>query len=62
MSEETKSWTVSLQVNPYFDDFYIEFPEEMLPYLVELGWKVGDDLQWVDNQDGSFTVKKKEQE
>jgi hypothetical protein len=24
----------------------------------ELGWEVGDTLVWVDNHDGSFTLKK----
>jgi len=24
----------------------------------ELGWEVGDTLIWVDNKDGSFTLKK----
>ena len=38
-------------------------PEELLLDLgtelcEELGWKAGDTVQWIDNKDGSFTLKK----
>lgn len=28
----------------------------------ELGWKVGDTIEWIDNGDGSWTMRKKEME
>ena len=28
----------------------------------ELGWEIGDTLQWTDNQDGTFTLKKVDNE
>jgi len=37
------------------DDGVITFPPEMIE---ELGWKEGDVLQWIDNKDGSFMLKK----
>jgi len=37
------------------DDGVITFPPEMIE---ELGWKEGDVLKWIDNKDGSFTLKK----
>ena len=37
------------------DDGVITFPDEMIE---ELGWKEGDVLEWIDNKDGSFTLKK----
>jgi len=37
-------------------DQYIEFTEEELK---ELGWVEGDTLEWIDNQNGSYTLKKK---
>jgi len=37
------------------DELYFEFPEDLLN---RLGWDVGDDLQFNDNKDGSFTIKK----
>jgi len=29
--------------------------------LADLGWSVNDELEWVDNQDGTFLLKKKEE-
>jgi hypothetical protein len=37
------------------DDWFIDLPPEMLG---ELGWTEGDVLEWSDNNDGSFTVRK----
>lgn len=28
----------------------------------ELGWKIGDTIEWIDNCDGSWTMRKKEME
>ena len=39
------------------DDGIITFPNEMME---ELGWKEGDVLEWIDNKDGSFLLKKDE--
>ena len=33
----------------------LTFPDEMIE---KLGWKEGDVLQWIDNQDGSFSLVK----
>ena len=38
-------------------------PEELLLYLgtelcEELGWKVGDTVQWIDNKDGTWQLLK----
>jgi hypothetical protein len=40
-------------------------PEELLLDLgielcAELGWQVGDTLEWIDQKDGSWTLHKKE--
>ena len=37
------------------DDGVITFPDEMIE---KLEWKEGDVLQWIDNQDGSFSLVK----
>ena len=39
------------------DDGVLTFPDEMMKTL---GWKEGDVLQWIDNKDGSFQLKKDE--
>ena len=33
----------------------LPFPPE---FIERLGWKDGDTLKWIDNQDGSWTIKK----
>ena len=37
------------------DDGVLTFPED---FLKEVGWKEGDVLQWIDNNDGSFSLVK----
>ncbi len=40
---------------PVDDEGVITIPQEL---LTELNWEPGDEVEWIDNQDGSFTVKK----
>ena len=40
-----------------------EFPGEFLldlgdDLVNQLGWKVGDKIEWIDNQDGTWTLQK----
>ena len=49
-----KSWTLEVQKLEDGDQ-YIEFPKELME---EVGWEDGDVLKWVDNGDGSWTLKK----
>jgi len=37
------------------DDGILTFPDELIE---KLGWKEGDVLQWIDNNDGSFSLVK----
>lgn len=53
-----KSWTVDVKTNED-GERYIEFTDEMLEGS---NLSVGDAVEWVDNQDGSFTLQKKETE
>lgn len=50
----TKTWTLDVQQHEDGEHF-IEFPEEV---LAEVGWKEGDVLKWLNNGDGSWTLKK----
>lgn len=41
-----------------------DYPGEMLLDLgtelcEHLGWKPGDEIEWVDNKDGTWTIRKK---
>ena len=37
------------------DDGVLTFSDELIDAM---GWDIGDALEWVDNNDGSFTLKK----
>ena len=56
MKKTTSRWTIPVQENEQGEQF-IEFPDEVLK---ETGWKDGDSIEWIDNHDGSFTLKKKD--
>lgn len=49
-----KIYTVDVQENESGEQ-YIEFPLEMMN---EVQWKEGDNINWQDNKDGSFTLTK----
>lgn len=49
-----KTWTLEVQKLEDGDQ-YIEFPKELME---EVGWEDGDVLKWIDNGDGSWTLKK----
>ena len=51
-----KSWTLTIEQDPDTGDLVLPFTDEI---LAELGWKEGDVLDWVDNQDGSWSFVKK---
>lgn len=36
-------------------ELYIQLPEELLE---QLGWDADDSIQWLENQDKSFTLRK----
>lgn len=53
----SKSWTLEVKEDPENGDAILEFPDDLMQ---EAGWKEGDTLEWIDNKDGSYTMKKKE--
>lgn len=53
-----KTWTVSIEQDPETGDLLLPFTDEILS---DLGWREGDVLEWVDNQDGSWSLVKQKQ-
>ena len=47
--------TLEIQEDPVTGELFVVFPESL---LMQLGWKEGDDLQWVERPDGSWTIQK----
>ena len=53
-----KTYTVDVQQCPDSDDCFIEFPLEMMN---SVNGKEGDNINWQDNKDGSYTLTKIEE-
>jgi bifunctional DNA-binding transcriptional regulator/antitoxin component of YhaV-PrlF toxin-antitoxin module len=48
------TWTIPVEEDEH-GELFITLPDELLE---ESGLKPGDDVEWIDNSDGSFTLKK----
>jgi len=46
-------WTAMIEEDE--EGQFISFPQETIK---ELGWQEGDEIEWIDNKDGSWTLKK----
>jgi len=46
-----------IQKDPETGELYIELPKDTLE---KLGWTEDDDLQWIENPDGTWSVVKME--
>jgi len=54
-----KTWTMHIEEDPENGDLILPFPAELLS---EVGWVEGDTLEWENNNDGSWSLRKKEME
>ena len=53
---ENKTWTLTVEEDPKTGDAILQFPPDMLAIV---GWNEGDILEWEDNNDGSWSLTKK---
>jgi hypothetical protein len=58
MTNEKSKWVLPVEEDPETKDLMITFPPEL---LAQAGWDSGDVITWQDNNDGSYTLTKKEQ-
>ncbi len=49
------SQKIYIQEDPDSGELFVELPDQLLK---QLGWKEGDDLEWVEEQNGNWTIKK----
>ena len=54
---ENKSWVIDLETDPETGDLILPLNDAILEGT---GWQPGDTIEWIDNKDGSWTMKKKE--
>ena len=50
-----RTWTITLEEDPETGDLILPLNDEILEGT---GWKTGDSIDWIDNKDGSWTMKK----
>ena len=53
----TTTWTVMVIEDG--EDVILPFPDEL---IASTGWREGDILTWIDNEDGSWTLRKADNE
>ena len=52
-------WTIKVEdAEDGSGDLVLPFPDDLLE---SAGWKEGDTLEWIDNKDGSWILKKKDE-
>lgn len=52
-----KSWVVTLETDPETGDLMLPLSDEILEGS---GMSIGDIVEWIDNKDGSWTLRKKD--
>jgi hypothetical protein len=59
LMDKVTSWIVPVEESHNPDtnepDYIIKFPDDLME---QANWQEGDTLEWIDNDDGSFTLKK----
>ena len=52
---KSKTWTVEIQMDGLTGDAIIPIPDDLSDVV---GWNVDDELEWIDNKDGSYILRK----
>ena len=48
----------NIEKDPETGELMLVFPEDFLEQLKEMKWEIGDTVEWVDNEDGTWSIKK----
>lgn len=49
------TYTLTVEQNEVTGEYYILLPEKLLK---KMKWKAGDRIEWIENKDRSYTLKK----
>lgn len=52
---DTKRWEITVEEDPKTGELILPLPKELLDLQ---GWQEGDELEWIDNGDGSWSLSK----
>jgi hypothetical protein len=56
----SKHWTITLETtDDGSGDLVLPLTDEI---MAEAGWKTGDNLEWIDNKNGTWSLRKKDGE
>ena len=55
MSKPKSGWTITLEEDPETKDLILPLSDEILK---SVGWKEGDTIEWIDNKNGTWTIRK----
>lgn len=50
-----KKWSIPVEIDDASGDYFLTLPQDLLD---QLNWKENDKIEYVNNHDGSFTVRK----
>ena len=50
-------WTLTVEEDPVTGDSILSLPPDLLK---EAGWEEGDNLLWIDNKDGTWSLVKED--
>lgn len=55
--DKVVKWQIPIErrIEDGVDDYYVQFPDDLLEAA---NLKPGDEIEWVDNEDGSYTLRK----
>ena len=56
MTDHGKTWTVIVEAEG--EDLILPLPQEMLD---EVAWAPGDTIEWIDQGDGTWEIRKKQE-
>ena len=51
-------WTIIVEEDKETGELLLPFSDELLE---QVGWKIGDTIEWIDNKDGTWTMRKKDE-
>ena len=54
----TNTWLVQLEEDKETGDLMLPFPADLLS---QMGWSEGTELWWVDNEDGTYSIREKKE-
>jgi hypothetical protein len=51
-----QTWSVQIEQDPETGELLMPFPPDLLS---QMGWSEGTDLSWIDNKNGTYSLKEK---